>query len=175
MKSFIWSDSLPKTAGLYWVRKYGNDDTKDVVQISDRDIAESLVQYHARTDAMKTFQFCAIPSPGENNDESDITDRMKAVLDADFPDWVWKLKTGDDIGVHHYCGSWFPPGTQEWYPAKFICISGNKLYYQELRGHDNLYTSYTIYGVITPEELKLKTEAIEAYRAEHPDWESAGM
>ena len=103
-----------------------------------------------------------------------LESRLEALLAANFPEWIWNLKKGDKIGIYSYQGSWTPPGTQEIFPATFICIAGNKLFYR--RDDLNLIGHTAFYGEIkTVEELNEHLENIQKYRTENPNWASTGM
>lgn len=101
--------------------------------------------------------------------------RVREVLDANFPEWVWNLKKGDRIAVTSYAGSWNPPGTRYWYEKIFICIAGNKIWYQDKTNPS--FISYTVWeGEIKPiEELAAIEAELLAYREANPNWESLGM
>lgn len=111
-----------------------------------------------------------------------LAERIQEVLNANFPEWIWKLKKGDLIGVFSYQGSWYPPGTREYFKATFIGIWGNQVwYYMHHAGLDKpfnpLWISSTQHAssIKTLEEYEKCEAEILDYREKHPDWASAGM
>ena len=103
-----------------------------------------------------------------------LESRLQDLLAANFPEWIWNLTRGDKIGIKEYQGSWTPPGTQEYFPATFICISGNQLFYR--RDDLGLIGRTPFYGEIkTVEELTQHLEKIQKYRTENPNWAEIGM
>ncbi len=108
-----------------------------------------------------------------NNPRYQLERRLEELLAANFPQWIWELQSGANIGVVRYQGSWTPPGTQEIFPARFVCISGNKVYYVEENGQ----IGSTAWGdsIRSIEMLKEHIKDIEAYRQKNPDWATTGM
>lgn len=109
-------------------------------------------------------------------DKPNLEQRVRDVLDANFPEWIWNLKPGSKIAVYDSLESWTRPGQKLWCEKVFICISGNCVWFQDLTTTPiRIRSTPWADAMITMEEYEKIEAELMAYRKAHPNWENEGM
>jgi hypothetical protein len=65
-EQYFWIEEKPKLPGYYWIRKWGNNDTRTTTCIMPEDILFNTVFYLGFREPMDSFEFCFIPTPNES-------------------------------------------------------------------------------------------------------------
>lgn len=108
-------------------------------------------------------------------DKPNLEQRVRKVLDANFPEWVWNLKKGDKFAITGYGGSHTLQGERLVLPKIFICISGNEVWYQDMENPRSIaYTTWET-GIVSFEKYEKIEQELCEYRLKNPDWQNVRM